>query len=446
VKFRLPHPLILLVGCIAFAAILTHVLPAGQYDRRDDPVTGRSVVVAGSYKHVDPKPLSFFDTLVAIPKGMLSAGSVIYFVMLVGGAFTVVDKTGALQVLMDALVSTLSGHSLLVLPVVSIAFATGGAIENMQEEILAFVPLLMLLMRRLGFRPVVGIAASLGSAIVGSAFSPINPFQVGIAQKVAGLPLLSGWAFRLATLVAALTVWIAWTIRWASRTRVRAESGDARGPVVSMRRQMLVLTSVGAAFVLLIIGVSRWDWDFDQLSGLFFLMGVIAGIVGGLGAEGTAEGFVDGFRGMAYAAMLIGFARAIFVVMDEGRVVDTIVNALFTPLSHLPVAASATGMIAAHAIIHIPVPSVSGHAVLTMPLLIPLSDLLGLSRQVTVLAYQVGAGLCELITPTNGAVVAMIAAAGLKYEEWLAFVTPIYAILMLFGAAMVSTAIAIGWR
>ena len=172
----------------------------------------------------------------------------------------------------------------------------------------------------------------------------------------------------------------------------------------------------------------------------------IAGVVGGLGAEGTADAFVEGFRGMAYAGLLIGFARAIFVVVDDGRVVDTIVNALFTPLSHFPVAASAVGMVAAQTLIHIPVPSVSGQAVLTMPLLVPLSDLLGLSRQITVIAYQTGAGLCELLTPTNGALMAMLAAAGVKYDEWLRFFAPIYLSLLALGIGAILAGIALGLK
>ena len=155
---------------------------------------------------------------------------------------------------------------------------------------------------------------------------------------------------------------------------------------------------------------------------------------------------MEGFRSMAYAGLLIGFARAIYVVMEQGLIVDTVVNALFTPLSHFPVLLSALGMMAVHAVIHFPVPSVSGQAVLTMPLLVPLSDLLGLARQVTVLAYQCGAGLCELVTPTNGALMAMIAAAGVKFEDWLRFVLPAYAAMMLLGAAAISLAIAIGWQ
>jgi uncharacterized ion transporter superfamily protein YfcC len=449
-KLRFPHPLTLMVAGIVLAAVLTHVLPAGSYDRREDPATGKSVVVAGSYKPLPGHPMGFFETLEAIPKGMLGAGSVVFFVFLVGGAFTVVDKTGALQALVDSLVKSLGNRGILVIPILGLAFAAGGALENMEEEILAFVPVLLLLMRRLGFRPLTAVALSMGTAAVGSTFSPINPFQVGIAQKLAGLPLLSGWGFRLAVLIPALAVWIFWTMRWTKRNAAPAEelatAESSTLPAGSWTwRHVTVLLAVAAAFMLLVIGVSRWDWDFDQLAGMFFFMGVVAGVVGGLGLEGTAEAFVEGFRGMAYAGLLIGFARAIFVVMDDGHIVDTIVQALFTPLSHLPVAASAAGMVAAHTVIHFPVPSVSGQAVLTMPLLVPLSDLLGLSRQVTILAYQTGAGLCEMLTPTNGALMAMLAATGVKYDDWLRFLAPVYAVLLALGTGAVLLGIGLHW-
>ena len=177
-RSRFPHPLVLLTGCIFVAALLSHILPAGQYDRREDAATGRKVVVAGSYHTVPQKPLSFFDAVLAIPKGMDDAASIIFLVLLVGGAFTVVDKTGALESGVGWLVSKLQSRELLVIPVVSLLFCVGGAVENMGEEIIALVPVLLLLTRRLGFTPVTAVAMSVGSAAVGSAFSQINTFQV----------------------------------------------------------------------------------------------------------------------------------------------------------------------------------------------------------------------------------------------------------------------------
>jgi uncharacterized ion transporter superfamily protein YfcC len=422
------------------AAILTWIVPAGQYDRRDDPATSRKVVVAGSFHRVDAHPLGPFDTLLSVPHGMIEAASVIFFVFLVGGAFTVVEETGALRKAVGALVLAVGDRGALVIPIVSIAFATGGALENMAEEIIALVPVLMLVTRRLGFDAITGVAISIGAAAIGSAFSPINPFQVQIAQKVAGLPQLSGWAFRTVVMAIALTIWIAWTWRRAMRTRRAPEAGDVSSASLPPRA-WAVLMLVIVTFAIFIYGVISLGWDFDQMAALFFAMGIVAGFVGGLGAGGTAQAFVNGFGSMAYAAMLIGFARAIFVALDQGRIVDTIVNGLVTPLQHLPVAACAIGMMGVQAVLHFPVPSVSGQAVLTMPLLVPVSDLIGLSRQVTVLAFQYGAGLTELVTPTNGAVVAVAAASGVKFGDWLSFAVPIYLLMLAFSALAIGAAI-----
>ena len=445
-RAHFPHPLTLLTGCILAAAIGSYVLPAGQYDRREDPVTGRQVVVPGTYHHVDQQRVGPFAAFVAIPKGLTEAASVVFLVFLVGGAFTVVDETGALRQAVGWLVRRLQNREALMIPIVSLTFAMGGALENMSEEIIALVPVLLLVTRRLGFDALTAVAISVGAAAVGASFSPINPFQVQIAQKLAGLPLLSGWGFRVCVLAAALAGWIWGTWRHAMRTRVVPDEPDeaVAGVGALDARRAIVLVLVTITFVVFIYGVMRLGWDFDQMSALFFAMGLVAGLIGGLGAGGTARAFVTGFTSMAYAAMLIGFARAIFVVLDQGRIIDTIVNALVTPLQSLPVALSALGMLLVQAAVHGPVPSVSGQAVLTMPVLVPMSDLIGLSRQVVVLAYQYGAGLTELVTPTNGALMAVTAAAGVKYGDWLEFVVPLFAALLGLGALAIVVAIAIG--
>jgi uncharacterized ion transporter superfamily protein YfcC len=440
-----PHPLTLLTACILAAALASYVLPAGQYERRDDPVTGRAVVVAGTYHHVERTPVGPFQALVAIPKGLAAAGSVVFLVFLVGGAFTVVDQTGALRQAVTWLVGRLQNRETLVIPIVSLTFATFGALENMAEEIIALVPVLLLVTRRLGFDALTAVAISIGAAAVGAAFSPINPFQVQIAQKLAGIPLLSGSAFRMCVLAVALGGWIGGTWRHAVRTRiVPEESADQEITDAALdTRGTIVLALVLATFVVFVYGIMQLGWDFDQMSALFFAMGVLAGLVGGLGFAGTAEAFVTGFTSMAYAAMLIGFARAIFVVLDEGHIIDTIVSALVTPLQSLPVVLSALGMLIVQVAVHGPVPSVSGQAVLTMPVLIPMADLIGLSRQVVVLAFQYGAGLTELLTPTNGALMAVTAAAGVKFGDWLRFAVPLFTMLLALSAVAIVAAIAL---
>jgi uncharacterized ion transporter superfamily protein YfcC len=445
-KIRFPHPLALLVGCALLAAALTWVLPAGRFDRREDPATGRSVVVPGTYTRVEPHPVGPFQAMVAIPKGIVDAASVIGLVFLIGGGFTVVERTGTFGRLVNGLSRQLKGRGILVIPVASVVFALGGMMMQMQEELIAFVPVLLLLVRQLGFTPLTAVAMSLGAAAVGAAFSPVNPFQVLIAQKVAELPPASGLGFRLAFLLPALGCWIWATMRYARRTQVPPQESPEKQRVPLDGRDIAVLVSILAAFGIYIYGTQRLGWEFDQLAALFFIVGLLAGLLRGLGIGATAEAFVDGFRSMALAALLIGFARAIYVVMNQGEIVDTVVQGLFTPIAGLPATVSAVGMIFIQAAIHLPVPSTSSQAVLTLPLLVPLSDLIGLSRQVTVLAYQYGAGLCEVITPTNGALMAMLAAAGVRYEDWLKFVLPISGLLVALAVVAIVLATAVGLR
>ena len=445
---RVPDPLTLLVACVVLAAGLSHVLPAGQYQRQKDPRTGRNVVVAGTYAPVDPRPVGLFDAMVAIPRGMANAADVVFLILFGSAAFTVVDRTGALATGVSWLVAKLGRRQLLVIPVISLLFATGGVIENMQEEIIALITILVALTSRLGFSPIVAVAMSIGAAFVGAAFSPINPFQVVIAQQVADVPRLSGWAFRTVFLAIALAIWIAATMRYASRTRDARVAGPAPEAKVvapeNLTRHLTILVMVGVTFVVLAWGLLSQGWDFDHLTALFFVMGVGAGLVGGLGFSGTARAFTEGFRDMALAAVIVGVARAIFVVLEDGRIVDTIVRGLFMPIADLPAAVAGIAMMAAHIGLHIPVPSVSGQAVLTMPIMAPLADLLGMSRQVAVLAYQYGAGMMDMITPTNGGLMAVLAAAGVGYDEWLQFAGPLMALLTALGAVAVVIALAIG--
>ena len=441
---RFPHALVLLVVFAMLAAVASYIVPAGEYQRRDDEVTGRRVVVPGTFQRVESQPVSPFDAVVAIPRGAADAASVIFFVFLVGGAFAVVEKTGALTRIVNALARRLQNRAQLVIPIGCIVFAAGGALMQMAEELLAFVPVLLLLGRRLGYNAVVMMAVSMGASAVAAAFSPIDPFMVGIAQKVSGVAVLSGSAFRLVFLAIALAFWIIATMRYARRTRTEPEETAPEIHETADTRVMLIIALVLATFVMFVVGVREFGWDFDQMAALFFVMGVLAGLIGGLRLNGTAEAFVEGFRSMAFAGLLIGFARAIYLVLEQGRIIDTLVHALFVPIADLPPALSALGMMVAHSIIHIPVPSTSGQAVLTLPVLVPVSDLIGLSRQVTVLAYQYGAGIAELLIPTNGALMAMLAAMGIPFNDWLRFMSWRATALFLLGAVAVLVGIAVG--
>ncbi|HEU4565617.1 MAG TPA: hypothetical protein VFS05_13240 [Gemmatimonadaceae bacterium] len=445
---RIPHPLVLLTAFVLLAAALTWLLPAGEFLRRDDPATGRSVVVAGTYHQVEARPVGLFDAVVAIPRGIIAAADVVVLVFLVGGAWAVVERTGVLGRMVEALARALEDREWLVIPVCCIVFAVGGLLTQMEEELIAFVPVLVLLVRRFGFDRLTAVAISFGTSIVGAWFSPINPFMVGIAQKLAGVPLLSGSALRIVFLVVAVAIWIWAATRHALRTRTAPER-LARGEIAGARfgwREWVIVALVLVTFTVYVVGVLRLGWGFEQMSAAFFIMGVLAGLVGGLGLRGTADALVDGFRALTYAAVLIGFARAISVVLADGRIIDTIVQGMFAPVAGVPGAVAAMAMTVLHALLHIPVSSTSGQAVLTMPILVPLSDLLGISRQVTVLAYQYGAGFTEILTPTNGALMAMLAAAGVTFDEWLRFALRWAAVLLALGAVAILVALALGIR
>jgi uncharacterized ion transporter superfamily protein YfcC len=435
------NPLALLVGFVLLAAIFTYVLPAGRFDRRNDASTGRTVVVPGSYHPVPASPVGPFQALVAIPRGLANGASLIFLVFIAGGAFSVVDRTGALRAGVEWLADRLQNRERLIVPISCVLFAIGGVVEGMYEEIIALVPVLLVLTRRVGFDAVTALGMSVGAAGVGSGFSPINPFGVGIAQKLAELPLLSGWQFRLAVLVPALAIWTWGTLRHALRTRTAPVLPLGESRVSIEWRHLFALSAMAVAFVVLTVGVVRFAWDLEQMSALFFAMAVVVGVASGLGIGGTTDAFLDGCRSMTYAALVLGVARSIFVVLDDGKVVDTIVNALVTPLARFPVMVFAAGVSAVQAVLALPVPSSSGRAALTMPILVPLADLLGLSRQVLVAATQYWSSLVASLVPTDGALMAMLALAGVSYKDWLRFALPISLALMALALAALAAAI-----
>lgn len=443
---RLPHPNVLLLLGTLLAAGLTWVFPAGAFDRHLDEATGRSVAVAGTYHAVEPSPVGPFAAAVAIPRGFAEAADVIAVVLFVGGAWIVVDRLGTMGALINVLVTAFRRRGLIAIPIVALFFATMGALENMQEEIIPLVPALLLLGAGLGIDAISVVAMSAGAAMIGSAFGPTNPFQAGIALKLAQLRPFDGGLLRLAMLLVAITAWILVTMRHASRTRAvhpAAPTPAADGTTFGTRH-LVILSAMIVPMAVYVYGALRLDWTLNELSAAFLVGALVAGLVGGLGVTGTLLAYIEGMQVLLPAAIMVGFARSISLVLADGRVVDTILDLLAQPLAHLPAMASGFLMVPLHAAVHIAVPSVSGHAALTMPLLVPLADVLGMSRQVPVLAYQTGAGLMELFTPTNGALMAVLLAAKVPYERWLRFaaVAVLVPLLVGFGGIAVATMMA----
>lgn len=421
-RIHFPHPMVLLLCGVLIAALLTWVLPPGSYERRIDPESSREIVVAGTYHHVEASPVGIAAAFLAVPRGIVRGADVIVVILFVGGAYVLLDRTGALARLIAALLGrTCRPRSVVV--VVSSVFAILGAMVNTHEEIIALMPVLVVLSRGLGFGAITALGMSVGAAVVGSAFGPTNPFAAGIAQQFADVPALTGFGLRLILTAVATLVWIMWILSQVKRDDVRPEVTASVEGSATWRDGVLVAL-VMLPFVPYIAGVLRYDWGFNELSALFLVAAYAVGITAGFGIRRTTVEYIKGMETMLAAALFVGIARAISVVLTDGRIIDTIVYGLASPLEDVPRSVAAGLMVPMHAVLHVVVPSNSGHAALIMPIMAPLADLLGFPRDVAVLAYQSGGPIMDMIIPTNGALLAMLLAAGVPYGRWLRFAIP----------------------
>ena len=441
---KFPNALVIMLGVILLAWVLTFLIPKGTYQRIVNPETGQTMVVGGSYETAQGESLRIFDLFLSIPEGIISRANLIALILLLGGSFYVVEKTGALGQGLQQVVSAMRGREYLALLLVSLMFAAAGATIGLQEEVIAMTPVLILFCRSMGYNALVAVGISFGSAVLGAAFSPSNPFAVILAQQEAEVPLMSGGGFRLVFLLAAAVLWNGYLLYYARRNRVEKVPMQASDKPVSLSNA-IILALLVATFTLVTYGLMSWGWDLNELSACFFATGLASGLIAGMGLNGTSEAFVAGFREMIFACIVIGFASSISLLLEKGMVIDTIVYALFTPMEGLPASLSALGMMASQALLHFPVPSYTGQAVLTMPILTPLSDLVGLSRQVCVLAFQYGAVNMDIIVPTNGALMAVLAIGGISYDKWLRFIWKPALILFTIAAVAIVVAVQTGY-
>ena len=441
---KFPNAFVIIIIVIILSWILTYFIPQGAYQRVTDPESGITEVVNNSYKQISVTNLSPFDLLLSIPKGIIGRADIIVLILLLGGCFYVIEKTGALNQGLGKLVRLLKGKEVIALIIVSANFALAGATIGLQEELIAMMPILLIFGRSLGFNPFTILYMSYGSAVLGSAFSPSNPFAVLIAQKEAGLALLSGSEFRLVVFLIAFTLWILYLIHYTKKNRVKKIGMSSADEKLSYRSKT-ILFLLCSTFGVVTFGLLKLDWGFNELSASFFALGIASGLIGKLGINNTGESYIAGFKEMIFAAIIIGLANSISLILTEGMIIDTIVYGLFSPLKDLSPSISAVLMMFSHAILHFPIPSYSGQAVMTMPVLVPLSDLIGLSRQTCVLAYQYGAVMADMIVPTNGALMAVITISGIPYNKWLKFASKPLLLMLLVGGTAIIVAVVTGY-
>ena len=371
--------------------------------------------------------------LIAVPQGFIDGADIIVLILFVGSAFVLLDNTGALGRLVGVLVARVR-HPATIVTLVSILFASLGALVNTLEEIVAVVPVLLLLSRRIGFGAVTAVAMSVGAATVGAAFGPTNPFAAGIALRYAELPALTTGGLRLVMLLAAVTLWIWWTLSQAKNDDVRPDVGEEVHEAAT-KRDVLMLLIVLTPFAIYVYGLLRLDWGFNEMSGLFLVSGYAIGLLAGFGLSGTTVQLLKGMETMLSAALVVGVARSISVVLTDGQILDTIVYGLASPLEDLPSQVAATLMVPIHALLHVLISSNSGQAVLTMPIFAPIADILGIPRNVAVLAYQTGGINMDMLTPTNGALLAILLKARVPFGRWIKFAAPGALLMVLVGLA-----------
>jgi len=431
-KKSFPHPLIILLIFIIISGISTYFIQSGEYNRELNEETGREVVIAGSFHEVEDKNASINEVLLAIPEGIVMGGEILALILLIGGAFYVIEKTGALQVGIEALIYTFRKQQTLLLFILGYTFALCGATMAMQEEIIAMVPILVLLSKKLHYDIRAMIALSLGASLVGASVSPINPFGALIALKISELDLSNGFCFRIGIAIVIINVWIFYHVRQGKLKTDQTLHLDFKPVEITLRNKVILLL-MSMAIISMGWGILQYDWSYNQMSALFFVVGMACGIIGKLGINGTAKAYTEGFGELIFAGVIVGLARSIFIILENSSVIDPIIQSMFEPLNTLPGGLAAVGMLFTQSVIHIPVPSTSGHAVLTMPLAAPLTDLLGMPRFIAVMTYQFGAGFMDILTPTNGGMMAVLAAASVNYKNWFSYIWKSMLLIMLLA-------------
>ena len=459
---KVPHTLVIIFSIIILMAIATYIVPGGSYDRVIADVNGQSktVVLNGSFHYVENEAQGLFSVMQAPISGLEQSAEIIAFLFIVGGAFSLITRTKAIDSAIAKVVSIFKGNELLIIPIIFTLFSLGGATFGMTEEAIPFITILTPLMLALGFDSILAVGISYLGCIVGFATAMLNPFTVGIAQSIAEITLFSGVVYRSILWVITTIVGIIFLMIYARRIKKNPQLSPMYKLDEEKRKKLnkseneevkftlshkIIIASIGVCLAVIIWGVLKEGFWIPEIAAVFLITGVFAGIVGGLKADEMADAFVAGAKDMIGAAMVIGFARAIVIIAENSQIIDTILYGLSSFIGKLPSLLAACVMLPVQMFINFFVISGSGQAALTMPILAPLGDLLDISRQTTVLIFQLGDGFSNAIFPTSGVLMACLGMAGIPYSKWFKWILPLQIILFALGIIFITCAMMIGW-
>ena len=452
-KFKVPHTLVLLLSMMAVAYIATWLVPQGFFET----VTlenGREAVVAGTYALADEQirlsPMAFF---VAIPRALAAAQDVIFFVFIVGGVLAIARATGTIDALIGRLLERFGHKPQLLIFMVVFTFALASGAIGTAGEYIPFVLILVGLCKAMRLDAMTAVGMVVTGYGIGYGVSAFSPFTVMVAQQVADIPLYSGIELRLAIFIPFVLIGFHHVWRYAKQVQADPQSSLTVGlpcplsntdttdyPQLNMRHK-LILFGLVATIAIAVWGISQKGWYLYELGAIFVIWGIFTAIVGQLAANTAANRFIEGVQDLATTAILIGIARGIALIMEDGQILHSLVYAMSSPLSHLGAELAAVGMFIMQTILNLFIPSGSGQAYVTMPLMAPVGDLIGVNRQIAVLAYQFGDGFSNMIIPTNAVLMGIIGMAGVPYHLWFKFCFPL--ILKLMAAASLVLVLAV---
>ena len=456
---RIPHTFTIVFALIVLSAVLTWVVPAGEFTREtitDVNGDSREVVVNGSFHYVDSAPQTW-QVFSALFNGFKENSGIIVFILMVGGAFYILNNSHAIDVGVMAFlrkVRRLGRYKLIeklgvdniIITFVMLMFSLFGAVFGMSEETIAFVVVFIPLAIQMGYDSIVGVCMCYVAAHVGFAGAMLNPFTIGIAQGIADLQLFSGLEYRLFCWAVLTVIGIAFVLWYAHRVKAKPE----RSPVYKLddywrerqlntehstlnTKHILILIVLLLTIVALVVGVLKWDWYIEEISALFLAMGIVSGIIDRQGADGIAKLFLAGCKDILSAALVVGLATGIIVILRDGHVIDTILYGLTRSLGKLGEVASLAVMYVFQTLLNVVMPSGSAKAALTMPIMTQFADQIEVSRQTTVLAFQFGDGFTNMLTPTSGVLIGVLGIARIPYGTWLKWVWKFILALILLG-------------
>ncbi|WP_052321696.1 YfcC family protein [Ralstonia sp. A12] len=452
------HPIVMMLWVIFAAICMTYLVDAGKFERKGKlvvPGTYQLVPkVAGLPELASPMPhkstpaeahaASVVGAVMAIPQGLIKSAPLVFMVMFVGGMFGVMRRTGVIDAGIDRLLQITGGNVYRLAPAVMIVLGLGSSFLGLISEYLVVIPIVVAMARRLGLNELYGLALVTIAAKIGYIASVTNPLALPIAQPLAGVPLFSGIDLRLAVFVVFMAIGIGywlWRVRRSGLVTTYVPTEQAR----LSRRHVAVLLVLLASSVMMIVGTRLWSWHNVELAAFYIIMAVAIALAGRLDSRVASEAFVDGMKGMMLAGLLIGLASAVELILQNSLVLDTIIHSLtrLTQDSARPVVAG--GIMVMEMILDVFMPSLSGKAAVSMPILAPIAHLSGVSGQTCVLAFLMGGGLMNMVTPTSGMLLAYLATARVNYGQWVAFVFPLFATLFVLSLLALGVAVEIGY-